>query len=163
MVSGKFAEVEAEAVPPYKIRDKEFDKLFVLADGTYPEYCRSVKAQKEPINEKEKIMTGWQEATRKDIERAFGAALQAKFQWIARPIHLMKLEDISKRVATCLILHNMTVSDRVMGEVGVCYNPSACLLEEVVEEVRCSSEALERQQQQEEITFLVVKALRMLH
>ena len=66
-------------------------------------------------------MTTWQEAKRKDIERTFGV-LQGKFQWIARPIQLLvQLEDISKRLGTCLILHNMTVSDRVMGEVGVLY------------------------------------------
>ena len=144
LVSGKFAEVETGAVP-YKIGKESFDKLFVLADGIYPEYCRFVKAQKEPITDQEKLMTLWQESKRKDIERAFGV-LQGKFQWIARPIHLMKLADISKRVGTCLILHNMTVSDRIMGEVGLRYRPSSAFVE-AEEAIDYSQEALERQQE----------------
>lgn len=145
LVSGKFAEVETDSVP-FQVGEETFHKTFVLADGIYPSYCRFVKSQKEPITDQEKLMTTWQEACRKDIERAFGV-LQGKFQWIARPIHLMKVEDISNRVATCLILHNMTVSDRVMKEVGVRYQPSYSVEEESDPgDTANSQEALDRQE-----------------
>jgi hypothetical protein len=126
--SGKFAEIETLVVP-YEIGLEEFKWLYILVDGIYPKYSRFVKGMKEPITRKERIMTAWQEGARKDIERAFGI-LQAKWQWIARPIHLHNLTDISNRVAACLILHNMLVSDRIMdGDVNARYNPSHCLEE----------------------------------
>ena len=46
-----------------------------------------------------------------------------KFQYMARPIFDMEMKYISKRVGTCLILHNMCVSDRVMGDPRTPYNP----------------------------------------
>ena len=92
-----------------------------------------MKGFKEPVTEEEKAYTKWQEAARKDIERAFGV-LQSKFQWIARPIHLYDLGDISNRVGTCLILHNMCVSDRIMdGDVHARYNPCNKYEEEEVQ------------------------------
>ena len=122
IVTGKFAELESE-VTPYKILEEEFKFLFILVDGIYPRYARFVKGQKEPITNREKCLSEWQESARKDIERAFGV-LQAKWQFVARPIHLHALKDIATRVASCLILHNMCVCDRVMGEPGIRYNPA---------------------------------------
>jgi hypothetical protein len=128
--SGKFAQIESLVVP-HEIGLEEFMFLYILVDGIYPKYSRFVKGMKEPITRKETIMTSWQEGARKDIERAFGI-LQAKFQWIARPIHLHNLTDISNRVAACLILHNMLVSDRIMdGDVNARYNPSHSLEEDL--------------------------------
>jgi hypothetical protein len=72
-----------------------------------------VKGIKEPISAKEKKYTAWQEACRKDIERAFGV-LKGTWQCLGRPIYLQGLQDISEMVATCLLLHNMLVTDRVM-------------------------------------------------
>jgi hypothetical protein len=124
LVDGTFIDLEGQAgAVPFKIDVHEFTKLFVLVDGIYPNYSRFVKGMKEPITIKEKLFTAWQEACRKDIERAFGV-LQAKFQVIARPIHLMKLQRIANKVATCMILHNMCVSDRVMGDPKAYYNPA---------------------------------------
>ena len=80
-------------------------------DGIYPKYSRFVKGIKEPLSEEESKYTAWQEACRKDIERAFGV-LKGKFQFMDRPIHLHRLEDIAFRVSCCLILHNVLVSDR---------------------------------------------------
>jgi hypothetical protein len=126
--SGKFAEIETLVVP-YEIGLEEFKWLYILVDGIYPKYSRFVRGMKELITRKERIMTAWQKGARKDIERTFGIP-QAKWQWIARPIHLHNLTDISNRVAACLILHNMLVSDRIMdGDVNARYNPSHCLEE----------------------------------
>lgn len=53
---------------------------------------------------------------------------KGKFQYMARPIEDHNLELISIRVATCLILHNMCVSDRVLkGDVYATYDPAATL------------------------------------
>jgi len=105
--------------------------MFVLVDGIYPQYKRFVKGYKEPVSPIEKVFTGWQEGARKDIERAFGH-LQQRFQWIARPIQLHQLTDIANRVANCVILHNMCVSDRVMdGDTNATYNPTTQILEVV--------------------------------
>ena len=132
LVNGSFSKLEKEAgvVPFTIIQGEEFKKAFVLVDGIYPRYTRFVRGIKEPIKEYEKSYTGWQEAARKDIERAFGV-LQCKFQWFARPIHMMDLNDIAKRAGTCMILHNMCVSDRIMdGDCRARYNPAASIDEE---------------------------------
>jgi hypothetical protein len=68
------------------------------------------------------VYTAWQEAARKDIERAFGN-LQAKFQVMAVPMRSHSLSDCADVTACCLILHNMTVSDRVMGDPRAKYKP----------------------------------------
>ena len=131
LVDGSFNELELE-VTPFTINNEEFTNVFVLCDGIYPQYTRFVKSFAEPITKKEKCFAGWQEACRKDIERAFGV-LQSKFQFIARPILLHQLKDICRRVATCMILHNMCVSDRVMdGDVRATYNPAHTVVEEFV-------------------------------
>jgi Plant transposon protein len=65
----------------------------------------------------------WQEGARKDMERAFGV-LKAKWKGIAHPIHLMDLKSIANMMATAIVLHNMCVSDRVMGDVHARYRPS---------------------------------------
>ena len=76
------------------------------------------------MGENESRFNSWQEGARKDIERAFGV-LQARFQWTARPILMYELSNITKRMNTCLILHNMGVSDRIMdNDVYATYNPS---------------------------------------
>jgi hypothetical protein len=125
LIDGSFDAVEtASGVVPFKVGKEFFDKSFILVDGIYPQYSRFVGGIKEPITENEKNYTSWQEGARKDIERAFGM-LKGVWQFISRPIHLMNLEDIGKRVQTCLILHNVLVCDRVMEEVGDDYNPVA--------------------------------------
>jgi hypothetical protein len=101
--------------------------LFLLVDGIYPKYSRFVKGIKDPLTQQEKSYTGWQEAARKDIERAFGV-LQGQWKFMAHPLDLMSLDVITSRVVTCLILHNMNVSDRVMkGDVRAVYKPTNIL------------------------------------
>ena len=120
---GSFAELEKKAnTVPHTMSSEEFDKLFILVDGIYPPHCRFVKGFPEPLSEMEKAFTKWQESARKDIERAFGV-LQSKFKFMCNPINLHQLADISKRVTTCLILHNMSVAERIMGDCTTRYNP----------------------------------------
>jgi hypothetical protein len=132
LLDGTFEELERKAgVVPFKIGTKEeFKQLFILVDGIYPKYTRFVRGVKEPLTREEKKFTAWQEAVRKDIERAFGV-MKSKFQFLERPIHLHNLKDISARVTTCIILHNISVADRIMEyNYRVRYDPSASVLEE---------------------------------
>jgi hypothetical protein len=129
MLDGSFHDLEGPWVP-YKICDEEFTQLFMLVDGIYPQYSRFVKGFKEPITKRESKFSEWQEACRKDIERAFGV-LQGKFQCMSRPFHQMTLDLVGKRVACCLILHNMCVADRVMdGDVRARYKPDNTVVED---------------------------------
>jgi hypothetical protein len=130
LLDGSFEEIEElSGTVPYHVLEEEFKRLYVLVDGIYPRYSRFVRSFKDPLTKKEKYFSAWQEGARKDIERAFGV-LQAKWQFITRPIQLHSLHDIAKRVGTCVILHNMCVSDRVMGDVRARYNPMASVTKE---------------------------------
>lgn len=123
MTDGSFSSVEEESgVVPFTIGKDVFDKLYVLVDGIYPKYCRFVRGFKGPITPQESKFTGWQEAARKDIERAFGV-LQCKFKVLSYPIHTIDMGGLSCLVTTCLVLHNMAVSDRVMGDPSLRYCP----------------------------------------
>ena len=116
LVNGEFEKRESSAVP-FAIGQQVFNQLFILVDGIYPRYSRFVKGMKEPITEEEKSFTKWQESVRKDVERAFGN-LQGRFQALATPIVLMDLKVIADLCSSSLILHNMCVSDQIMGDVG---------------------------------------------
>lgn len=143
LTDGSFAELE-KSVVPYKIGNEVFEKLFILVDGIYPNYSRFVKPISSPSGDEQSNYTAWQEACRKDIERAFGK-LQCQWQWVQRPIMQHKLKDISSRLATCLILHNMLVSDRVMeGDVYATYDPSNNVIESNLE-VNQSNDAMQQQ------------------
>ena len=124
LIDGSFAKLE-ECVVPFHIGNESFKEMFVLVDGIYPAYTRFVRGIKSPVTEEEKKYTGWQEAARKDIERAFGV-LKGKWQCLARPMTQINLQQIGKRVGACLVLHNMCVSDRVMDDNPRSrYNPAA--------------------------------------
>jgi Plant transposon protein len=121
---GTFAETESEAgVVPFKIDDETFQKTYMLVDGIYPKYSRFVGTVKHPITEEEKKNCKWQESSRKDIERVFGV-LQNRWNAMERPIHTHKPERIPNMIASCLILHNMCGSERVMGCIGERYDPA---------------------------------------
>jgi hypothetical protein len=128
LTNGSFKAVEAESgVVPFHIGDSStspaFGRMYLLVDGIYPKYSRFVRGFKAPITDEEVRFTAWQESARKDIERAFGV-LQSKFKVLSFPIHAIDRKSISNMVATCIILHNMCVSDRVMGSAENDYVPS---------------------------------------
>jgi hypothetical protein len=127
LVDGSFSESESKVVP-YQIGSEVFDAMYILVDGIYPQYTRFVKGLSEPVGSSEKKFTKWQHACRKDIERAF-ALLQGKWQCLARPMHQIDMGLIGSRVAACLILHNMCVSDRIMDDVYATYDPSGSIVD----------------------------------
>ena len=50
--------------------------------------------------------------------------LQCCFQVMSRPFHAISLVKMSNTVSACLIMHNMSVSDRVMdGNLHAVYDP----------------------------------------
>ena len=128
LIDGSFSKLEKDCRRlPYEVKGEMFDKLFVLVDGIYPPYSRFVKGIQMPLTNEEQRYTAWQEAKRKDIERAFGV-LQSQFQVMSRPYMGFSLQKFSTIVSTCLIMHNMCVSDRVMdGNVHARYNPGNAL------------------------------------
>ena len=66
----------------------------------------------EPLTDHHKRYAKWQEASRKDVERAFGV-LQRKFYFLVKDVEQWYVSDITGAVETCVILHNMMVQQRV--------------------------------------------------
>jgi hypothetical protein len=114
MLDGELEEVERKAgVVPFDILQQPFDKTFLLSDGAYPRYSRFVKAIKQPISNRDRKFSAWQESARKDIERVVGL-LKGCWQFTSRPILLHNLDRLALKITCCLILHNMLVSVRVI-------------------------------------------------
>jgi hypothetical protein len=68
MLDGELEEVERKAgVVPFDILQQPFDKTFLLSGGAYPRYSRFVKAIKQPISNRDRKFSAWQESARKDI------------------------------------------------------------------------------------------------
>jgi hypothetical protein len=96
----------------YILNDEERSVLYYLVDGIYPELARFVKTIAVPITKKESLFATWQEAARKDIERAFGV-LQKKFHYLVHPVRQFFVHDIFYVVKACIALHNMMVEVRI--------------------------------------------------
>jgi len=108
MLDGTMASLDFE----FWIGGKLFKKLFFLVDGIYPETARFVKTVTVPIGPAQKKFSAWQEATCKNIERAFGV-LQRKFQILCHPFEKWDETRINQTVLACIMLHNMMVQERV--------------------------------------------------
>ena len=65
-----------------------------------------------PLGDTEHKFKNWQEAIRKDIERAFGV-IQIKFQCLKNPCRKHDLKDAEDMVMTCICLHSMMAEYRV--------------------------------------------------
>jgi hypothetical protein len=131
-------EADSRVVLPFSIGTTTpgFEKMFMLVNGIFPAYSRFICSFKEPVTNKESTFTScWQERARKDVERAFGV-LQGMWKSVATPIqHTLEPKYVAAKVSCCLILHNMGVSDCVMGDVRARYNPGFGVEEVEVEEV----------------------------
>jgi hypothetical protein len=134
----------AAAVTPFTIGIEEFESLFLLVDGIYPPYSRFVRGIKTPITLRHHVFTKWQEAARKDVERCFGV-LKGQWQFLARPILTIDLDILSSRVYCCLCLHNMNVTERIMGNIRTRYRPSASLGRDTAGRVRHPPDLAARQ------------------
>ena len=69
----------------YSLGDFIFKKLFYFIGGIYPQLTQFAKTILMMLTKKEKKFAGWQEATRKDVERV----LQSKWHLLASPINML--------------------------------------------------------------------------
>lgn len=137
---GSFRSVEEAAkVTPFSVDGEEFKFLFITTDGIYPTYARFIKGNKQPVLESERIFSDWLASARKDIERAFGC-LQLKFQVMGRPMFPFSVEACADVAICCLLLHNMCVSDRIMGTPRLRYRPDYSVIREIEDAVEYPEE-----------------------
>ncbi|XP_028062903.1 uncharacterized protein LOC114266214 [Camellia sinensis] len=105
----KLAQGRAPAVN-YIINGNEYTMGYYLADGIYPQWSTFVKTIPSLQGNKKKLFAAAQEATRKDVERAFGV-LQARFAIVRRPARFWNTKMLKYIMKACIILHNMIIED----------------------------------------------------
>ncbi|XP_010500080.1 PREDICTED: uncharacterized protein LOC104777507 isoform X1 [Camelina sativa] len=84
--------------------------FFGPPDGIYPNWVTFIQSIPMPADPKASLFATCQEATRKDVERAFGV-LQARFAIVRNPTLFLNKKKIGKIMRACIILHNMIVED----------------------------------------------------
>uniref|UniRef100_A0A0D3CWJ9 DDE Tnp4 domain-containing protein n=1 Tax=Brassica oleracea var. oleracea TaxID=109376 RepID=A0A0D3CWJ9_BRAOL len=89
----------------YMVNGHQYDLAYYLTDSIYPKW--SITLSEGP---KAALFAKVQEATRKDVERAFGV-LQARFAIAKNPALSLDKEKIGKIMRACIILHNMIVEN----------------------------------------------------
>ncbi|XP_071712528.1 uncharacterized protein [Rutidosis leptorrhynchoides] len=94
----------------YNVNWQEFNKGYYLVDGIYPEWATLVKSFKCPIEPKNIKFKRFQEAERKNLERAFGV-LQGRWAILKHPARPFSINKIRRIMYTCVILHNMITED----------------------------------------------------
>ncbi len=67
-----------------------------------------------PIDQRERTYSGWQESSRNDVERGFGA-VQGTWHVVAHPMHAMRHDAKTLTVLSVFIFHNMRVEESVSG------------------------------------------------
>ncbi|CAM9900659.1 unnamed protein product, partial [Heterosigma akashiwo] len=87
----------------FELNGLRFSIPYFLADGIYPKWACFLKTKANGLK-----FSKWQEAIRKDVERAFGV-LQNRFTILGRACQLHSVEDMELVVKTCMIIHNMLV------------------------------------------------------
>ena len=88
--------------------------VYYLTYGIYPKWVTFVQSIPLAQDPKASLFATYQEAVRKDVERAFGV-LQARFAIIKYPVLMWDKIKIGKIMRTCIILHNMIVEDKRNG------------------------------------------------
>ncbi|XP_071714395.1 uncharacterized protein [Rutidosis leptorrhynchoides] len=94
----------------YTIDGHKFTKRYYLVDDIYSEWATLVKLFKCPFEPKNVKFKRFQEAARKDVERAFGV-LQGRWAILKHPARLFSINKIRRIIYTCVILHNMITED----------------------------------------------------
>jgi len=103
--------MEGRAPPVrYEVNGNSYDMGYYLTDGIYPKWAAFMQSIILPQTPKDKLFAQFQEAARKDVERAFGV-LQARFAIVKKPSLAWSPEILGKIMTACIILHNMIVED----------------------------------------------------
>lgn len=110
--SNLFQDLSLGVAPPcqYTVNGNLYTTPYYLADGIYPEWATLVKTFSSPQDPKKKMFSKVQEATRKDVECAFGV-LQARFAIIKGPSRMWQPAHLELIMNCCIILHNMIVEE----------------------------------------------------
>ncbi|GJY71149.1 ALP1-like protein [Tanacetum coccineum] len=89
-----------------------YKRGYYLTDGIYPQWSVLIKSIKNSgtSDHKRILYKTKHEATRKDVERAFGV-LKQKWKLIKYPARGMSQSRLSGIMYTCIILHNMIIHD----------------------------------------------------
>jgi hypothetical protein len=94
----------------YTVNGHEYNMGYYLADGICPNWATLVKIIRNPEGRAEAEFAKAQEASRKNIERAFGV-LQARFAIVRGPSCFWDKGTLHDIMTTCVILHNMIIED----------------------------------------------------
>uniref|UniRef100_A0A0D3AC02 Myb-like domain-containing protein n=1 Tax=Brassica oleracea var. oleracea TaxID=109376 RepID=A0A0D3AC02_BRAOL len=94
----------------YVVNGHTYKLAYYLTDGIYPKWSTFIQYITLPQTPEQELFAKIQEATRKDVERAFGV-LQSRFAIVRNPVKTLNKEKIEKIMRTCIILHNMIVED----------------------------------------------------
>ncbi|XP_033133974.1 uncharacterized protein LOC103835502 [Brassica rapa] len=94
----------------YSVNGREYHLAYYLTDGIYPKWATFIQSISLPQSPKAVLFAQYQEAVRKDVERAFGV-LQARFAIIKNPALFWDKVKIDKIMRACIILHNMIVEN----------------------------------------------------
>ncbi|XP_010470530.1 PREDICTED: uncharacterized protein LOC104750434 [Camelina sativa] len=94
----------------YTVNGHRYKLAYYLTDGIYPKWATFIQSIPLPQTPKASLFATYQEAVRKDVERAFGV-LQARFHIVKNPALIHDKEKVGKIMRVCIILHNMIVED----------------------------------------------------
>jgi hypothetical protein len=95
----------------YTINGNRYQTGYYLCDGIYPPWSTLVSSIQHPQDGASKHFAQLQEASRKDIECAFGV-LQARWACLKTGCCLWEKLDVMQMMTCCIILHNMIVEEQ---------------------------------------------------
>ena len=105
---------------PFEVNNNVYAFGYYLGDGIYPEEATFAKAYKHPASNdvSQQRFKKAQEASRKDMERAFGV-LKKRLSVVNNPARAVKPDNIKNMMYACILLHNMILKDE---EHAICPN-----------------------------------------